>query len=110
LDARSDAYDKTGSVAPGILIERLQHAANQLGFAGSIQLIPSTIHRDREAFIVQGFEQVVEGAHFKGSQRVFLVRGEKNDVGQIVCRQCSNDIEAIDLRHLNIEEYEVRFQ
>src|ERR1700722_19382887 len=46
--------------------------------------------------------------HFKRLNRVFVMRRDKNNPGKTIHAQSTDDLEAIHLWHLHVEEQEVR--
>jgi hypothetical protein len=66
----------------------------------------STFWRARSrSFGVDGLEEVVDGVHAEGLERVLVVRGGEDDDG--LGGQAGENLEAVEARHLNIEEADV---
>lgn len=57
--------------------------------------------------VVHGLQQVVQGMNFECAQRVLLVCGEKDHVGQIGARQRTKYLETVHAGHLYVEENDV---
>jgi hypothetical protein len=60
-----------------------------------------------EAVVVEGLEQVVHGLRGERPQRVAVVRGDEHDRGQPLARQALEHAEAVEPRHLHVEEQQV---
>ena len=82
--------------------------------ASSLSLKPSPLSRlDRlaraierllEALLVERLQQVVDGVHLEGLQRVLVVRGHEDGDGQLAVAEALHDFEAVELGNLHVEE------
>ena len=61
-----------------------------------------------EALALDGLEQVVERVHLECLHRVFVVRRHEYDERHSVGADGFDDAEAVDLRHLDVQEHEIR--
>ena len=66
--------------------------------------------RDRllESFRAERLQQVVDGVDLERLQRVLIVRGDEDD--RLIAAEQLEDLEAVQLRHLHVEQHEIRLQ
>ena len=57
--------------------------------------------------MVNGLEQVVEGAKLERRNRVVIERRDKNHRRHLVGSHFGNHVEAVELRHLDVEEHQI---
>ena len=69
--------------------------------------MPGPLDREIEPVRRDRFEQVVEGASFKGLDRIVVEGRHEDDVGQRFLLDRGQHLEPIQLRHLDIEQHEV---
>ena len=62
-----------------------------------------------EAALIERLQHIIDRIHFKRLDRVVVKRGRENDLREfrLAVHQLLDHAEAIEARHLNIEEYEV---
>ena len=65
------------------------------------------LERLLEALAPERLEDVVDGAHVERTQSVMVVRGHEHDRGDPVRADALEDAEAVEIRHLDVEEHEV---
>ncbi len=63
----------------------------------------------RDALAVEGLEQIIDRVHFERLHRVLVVGGGEDDLRQrnLAVHQLLDDAEAVEARHLHVEEDEV---
>ena len=69
-----------------------------------------TIDGLREALTTDGLEDVVERVNLERRERVLVVRRHEHDCGHLRRSDLANHLEPVELRHLDVEEHEVRRQ
>jgi len=62
----------------------------------------------REAVVVNGFQEVVEGRDFEGFEGMPFVGSQDGDGGEILFGKGAEDFEAVHTGHLDVKEDEVR--
>jgi len=75
--------------------------------SGRRGLLADALEGGFEAFAADGFEEIVEGADVEGFEGVAVVGGDEDDGGVTVLFQAAGDGEAVEARHLEVEEDEV---
>jgi hypothetical protein len=68
---------------------------------------PCSRQRGLEPIPGERFQQVVHCMNVEGAQRVAIERGDEDDARQLVRGQRQDHFEAVELRHLDVEEDEV---
>src|SRR5262245_10252730 len=74
--------------------------AEQVTLGGASQSLVEPLRLDR-------LQQIVDRVHIERLHRVFIVRRHENDCGQPLRGDGLQHFEAIEVRHLNVEEYEI---
>src|SRR5688500_1169973 len=69
---------------------------------------PDAIHGRGEPFAIERLEQIIDGIHFEGADRELVVRGYEYHDRQALERKRFQHLKAVQLGHLNIEEYSIR--
>jgi hypothetical protein len=85
-----------------------QHLLTELVGAALAQPLPGPNHRGFLAFIAVGLQQVVERIRFEGENRVSIVRGDEYGQRHLRGTDGVDDTEAVELRHLDIQEHQIR--
>lgn len=73
-----------------------------------LQPAQGTLERERKAVLGYRFEEIIDCCDFKCPDRILVMRGHKDNRRHALRPYGMDDRKAIDARHLNIEEYEVR--
>ena len=94
-------------IAAQVLDEGQQAAAEVAGFF-AFDLPARALERVGEALAIEGLEDVVEGAHLEGLEGVLIVGGHEDDERHALAPDRFDDLEAVHVRHLDIEEDELR--
>ena len=94
-------------IAPQILDQRQQPPSEIAGLV-AFDLLARALQRLGEALAVERLEQVVERADLERLERVLIVRGDEDDERHPLAADRLDDLEAVHLRHLDVEEHEVR--
>src|SRR5690606_22432211 len=63
-----------------------------------------------KSVVVKRFEQIIQRLHLECLQRELIVRGHEYGDRYMFGANCREDIETIELRHLNVEEQQVRLE
>ena len=87
--------------------EREQPLAEVAGLA-RVDLAADAAQRALEALAVERLEQVVERLHLERAQRVLVVGGDEHDGRHPIRADGLDHLEAVELRHLDVEEHEIR--
>src|SRR6266508_3807827 len=66
--------------------------------------------RLHETLVVNRLEKVIERLSLERLQRILVVRCEEHDKRRLPRRQSPQHVETVQIRHLNIEEDEIRRQ
>src|SRR5258708_18298940 len=53
------------------------------------------------------FQQIIQGMNFEGVESITIISGHKNNSGQSVRCDCLEDLEAVHLGHLNVEQQQI---
>ena len=61
-----------------------------------------------EAVALEGLQQVIERPRLEGADRVLVVGGDEHDHRQALGGERLDHAEAVQQRHLHVEEYQVR--
>src|SRR6266487_2743725 len=81
-------------------------------FESPVALVAQRVAHPRERFGealgLDRFEQVIDGVEVEGAQRVLVVGGDEDDGGEVLVAHGFEDLEAVEIWHLNIEEDQVR--
>jgi len=85
-----------------------EHAARERVALLVRQLGPDALERLLEAGLVERLEQVVEGAHLEGAQRVGLVSGDEHHEREALAADRLHHGKPVPLGHLHVEEHQVR--
>ena len=94
--------------APGYLRDDLhQPVALHRGVARP-QVFADPRHRLGKARLVDGLEEVVDGARLECPDRVLVIGGDEHDHWQRLLRQVRQHLEARHARHLDVEEHQIR--
>ena len=89
----ADEFQQLGPVTAGeFLVSRLARTLDGLA----------------KPVVIDGLQEVVECVRFERLERKFIVGGDENDDRHIAARQSPQDLEAVDARHLHVEEHNVR--
>ena len=61
-----------------------------------------------ETLLLDGLQDVIDRVHLEGLDRVLVVRGDENDRRRpLHAGEARDDLEAVEPRHLDIEEHDV---
>src|SRR5690349_3264535 len=83
-----------------LLVEISSSLVGQPGFCALKRLF--------ETAAIERLHQVVDGRHFKSAKRILIICCDKNYKRDASRREGLEHIEAIDLRHLDIEKHKIR--
>src|SRR5258705_523566 len=72
-----------------------------------LQALLRAIERLMKTNVIDGLEQIVERAKLERGNRVIIESRDENDGRHLVGADLGNHIEAIELRHLHVEEYQI---
>src|SRR5262245_53824083 len=73
------------------------------------QPVASSTDRRLESPRLDRLEQIVDRVHFERADGMLVVRGDEDDPRASGWREGADHTEPIELRHLHVEEYQVRF-
>ena len=90
-----------------VLDERQQPAAEVAGLV-AFDLLAGALERVVEALAVERLQQVVERPDLERPQRVLIVGGDEDDERHALGADRLDHLEAVHLRHLHVEEHQVR--
>ena len=90
------------------VLDQREEALAELAGALTIALMARVIEALLEAIAAERLQQVVEGVDLEGLQRVLVVGGDEDDHRHLVGADLLDDAEAVDGRHLDVEEYQLR--
>ena len=110
--ASGSAHHQPLDVARAALevVEQRQELLARLAAAPRRQVLAGALDGAVEAVAVEGLEQVVHGVDFEGAQRVLVVGGDEHHRREIADPQLLDHAEAVQLRHLHVQEHQVRLQ
>ena len=108
--AASRLYDQAigARLIAAQVLDQGQQAAPQIAALIALDLFARALQRVGEPLAVERFEQVVERADLECAQRVLIVGGDEDDQRHALAADRFDHFEAVHLRHLNIEEDEIR--
>ena len=90
---------------------RARGGANPLGVAGlhldTLQSLEGPIDGLPQAHRFDWLQQIVDGVHLEGANRILVVRGDERDERKLVTTDEPHDAKAVDFRHLQIEQREI---
>src|SRR5215470_20002289 len=75
--------------------------------SSQLQAAPGAEQGYMKALLGKGFEQIIQGLGVKCLERVAIVGGDEDSQRHALDADGVNHLEAVHLRHLNIEEHEV---
>ena len=90
------------------ILDQRQEAAAEVAVLVAFELFAGALQRVGEALAVERLQQVVERPHLERLQRVLIVGGDEDDERHLVGADRLDHLEAVHLRHLHVEEHEVR--
>src|SRR5204863_6732057 len=93
-------------IASEILDQRQQPAAD-LAAVLPLDLLARALERIAEAIAIERLQEVIERPHLEGAKRVLIVRRYEDDQRHLLGADGLNHLEAVHLRHLDVEEHEV---
>ena len=81
-------------------------------FAGGRRgnLRPRAFDGHLQALPADGFKKVIDGSRFKRLDGVLMEGGHNDDHGEACAAEPADDLETVELRHLEVEKHEVRTQ
>src|SRR5689334_3733958 len=85
--------------------ERLGSSWTALHMMG--QSLLRALERALKPRVSEGFQQVVEGACLECAQCVVVLRGYEDDYRSLITAQKLENVEAVAIRHLHVEEHKV---
>src|SRR5262245_15386586 len=94
-----------GEIVEEVEHARIEHCPAVLRDAGS-----RTLQRLRKFFSTHRLEQKVEGVHLESAQCVAIERRHENDGRQAIAADRLEHVETVHLRHLDVEQHNVRRQ
>ncbi len=89
-------------------VEHGPHLSGVLLLRHSAQPAGGTVERQGEALLRDRFEQVVHRRNLEGPDGVLVVRRDEDHRGHALCPDGVDHREAIDARHLHVEQHEIR--
>ena len=95
----------------GATAQGREEIGNIRGLARSspaLQLLARALQGFLEARLLKWLQKVVQCVDFKRVNGVFIVGGGENDRGHLLGRQGLQHLKAVEARHLDIEEHQVR--
>lgn len=93
-------------VAPGVADERQKILIQQIGLPG-LDALPRPAQRDADPAGVERLEQIVEHAGVECADGIPFVGCNEDNRRDSLIADGSNDLEAIDLRKMDVEDHEV---
>ena len=66
------------------------------------------VQRLAQARLLDRLQQVVDGVHLERAHRVLVVGGDERDQRQLALLQHPHDADAVELRHLQVEQRQIR--
>lgn len=89
-------------------LHHFQHVAapndEMPGFDGNAQALFRALQDAPEALVIKGFQQIVERAHFEGSQRELMVGGDEDDGKRRRRADPLKHFESVAFRHFDVQK------
>src|SRR5262245_46262692 len=104
LGRRGRTLPCSGSLPALMIFEQRKHPLAELAELLLFDLSSRPPQRFFKAFVVKWFEQVIERVEFKRPYRILVVGGHKDDDRQLISSNLFQHPEAVEVRHLDIEE------
>jgi hypothetical protein len=86
----------------------LQNSFGHLNPGTSVSYLPRSLYGGGKAFVVDGLKKVVQCVDFERPQSMLLVSRKKDDRGQMLPRQSSENLKTVHAGHLHIEKDNIR--
>ncbi|HVE80023.1 MAG TPA: hypothetical protein VNA89_14250 [Gemmatimonadaceae bacterium] len=99
---------RVGTAARLDSAEQLRQPPLEVARAGPVAPLADDAQRRRQPPLVEGLQEIVERVDGEGVERVTVVRGHEHHRRHSLGADGAHDGEAIELRHLHVEEDEVR--
>ena len=71
---------------------------------------PHAGQRLAEAFLIEGLQQIIDGAHLERLECIGVVGGDEHQRGQLLGLQRAREIDAVQRVHLDVEKQQLRPQ
>jgi hypothetical protein len=93
---------------PAHLLQQRPQPAVQVASRLLADPLARAVQRRLEALVVEGLQQVVQRLRLEGAQGELVVGGDEDHYGHTAGADRPEHVEAVDLRHLDVQEEQVR--
>src|SRR5580698_1303153 len=94
--------------ASGYFRDESKEPVTLLGGIACLNVRTHFLKGSREAILIDGLQEIVDGARLESANGVLVVGGDKYDQRHRLVGYLGEELESRDARHLDVQKYEIR--